>query len=239
MTGKEHGNGWLWPLQDRPYITLHHMSLFDIAGLASQQYHGKMDGVTKLSISFIHACGYQSFSIKTPDDVFLCYCNIQQIHKKVCQGWFNPCSHSYGPSVEWILERGLFVFPRLDSLMATEAVTFYDKLQELSVVYLIPLMPFNAIRLKFNFKGLFVLGLGTTRYADCSSALMEILPCLLPPANLEVQARISAVRSESKNGYDLFWCILELAIPGFDPTVLIEQPRWSRDTDIFGIFPWS
>ena len=24
MTGKEHGNGWLWPLQDRPYITLHH-----------------------------------------------------------------------------------------------------------------------------------------------------------------------------------------------------------------------
>jgi hypothetical protein len=24
MTGKEHGNGWLWPSQDRPYITLHH-----------------------------------------------------------------------------------------------------------------------------------------------------------------------------------------------------------------------
>lgn len=24
MTGKEHGNGWLWPLQARPYITLHH-----------------------------------------------------------------------------------------------------------------------------------------------------------------------------------------------------------------------
>ncbi len=23
MTGKEHGNGWLWPLQARPYITLH------------------------------------------------------------------------------------------------------------------------------------------------------------------------------------------------------------------------
>jgi hypothetical protein len=24
MTGKEHGNGWLWPSQVRPYITLHH-----------------------------------------------------------------------------------------------------------------------------------------------------------------------------------------------------------------------
>jgi hypothetical protein len=27
MTGKEHGNGWLWPSQDRPYITLHHHGL--------------------------------------------------------------------------------------------------------------------------------------------------------------------------------------------------------------------
>ncbi len=47
-------------------------------------------------------------------------------------------------------------------------------------------VPFDAIRLEFNFKGLFVPGLGTNRYADCTSALMEILPCLLPPANLEV-----------------------------------------------------
>jgi hypothetical protein len=208
------------------------MSIFDIAGLASQQYHGEMDGVPELSISFIHACGYESFSIETPDDVLLCYCNIQQVHKKVRQGWFNPCSHLYGPSVEWILERGLLVFPRLDSLTAAEAVTFYDKLQELSAVYLIPLMPFDAIHLEFNFEGLFVPGLGTNRYVDCASALMEILPRLLPPANWEVQAKISAVRSKLKNGYDLFWRILELTVPGFDPTIPIEKPRWTKDTDI-------
>jgi hypothetical protein len=191
-----------------------------------------MDGVSELSISFIHACGYQSFSIETPNNVLLCYRNIQQVHKKVRQGWFNPRSHSYGPSVKRILERGLLVFPRLDSLTAAEAVTFYDKLQELLVVYLIPLMPFNAIRLEFNFKGLFVPGLGTDRYGDCASALMEILPRLLPPTNLEVQAKISAVRSESKNGYDLFWRILELAVPSFDPTVSIQQPWRTRDTEI-------
>ncbi len=76
------------------------MSLFDIAGLASQKYHGEMDGVSELFISFIHACGYQSFSIETPDDVLLCYRDIQQVHKKVRPGWFNPRSHSYGPSIE-------------------------------------------------------------------------------------------------------------------------------------------
>jgi hypothetical protein len=111
-------------------------------------------------------------------------------------------------------------------------VTFYDKLKELSVVYLIPLMPFDAICLEFNFEGLFVPGLGTDRYKDCASALMEILPRLLPPTNLEVQAKISAVRSKLKNGYDLFWHILELTVPGFDPTVPIKQPRWTRDKEI-------
>ncbi len=208
------------------------MSIFDIAGLTSPLYHGDVDGVPELSVSFIHACGYQSFSPETPKDVLLCYRNIQQLHKKVRQGWYIPRTHLSGPSVKQILERGIPVFPKLESLTAAATVTFYDKLQELSVIYLLPLMLFDALHVKFNFKGLYVPGLGTDRYADCASALMEILPRLLPPSNLEVQAKISAVRSESKNGYDLFWRILELTVPGFDPTITIEPPKWTRDTDI-------
>jgi hypothetical protein len=105
-----------------------HTSLFDTAGLASPEYHGEMAGVNELSLRFIHACGYNSFSIKSSDNILLCYRNIQQDHKKVLQGWFNPCSRSYGPSIKWILERGLTIFPRLDSLTAADTVTFYNKL---------------------------------------------------------------------------------------------------------------
>ena len=36
--------------------------LFDIAGLASTHYHGGMDGVSELTVAFIHNCDYQSFS---------------------------------------------------------------------------------------------------------------------------------------------------------------------------------
>jgi hypothetical protein len=93
-------------------------------------------------------------------------------------------------------------------------------------------MPFDVIRLEFNFKGLFVPGLETECYADCAAAMVEMLPHLLPPHNTEVQVAISAVRGESKNGYNLLWRVLELAVPGFDPTVPIDQPRWSRETDI-------
>jgi hypothetical protein len=41
-----------------------------------------------------------------------------------------------------------------------------------------------------------------------------------------------AVCGESKNGYDLFWWVLELAVPGFDPTVPINQPWWNWDMDV-------
>ena len=121
-------------------------------------------------------------------------------------GWTNPRTLLLGPSVERILERGLLVFFKLRSLEAQEAVsTFYDKLQELSAVYLLPLMPFDALQLEFNFEGLFVPGLGTERYADCASALMEVLPRLLPLTYTEVQAKLSSVCVESKNGYNLLW----------------------------------
>ena len=103
-----------------------------------------------------------------------------------------------------------------------DAVEFYDKFQELSHAYLIPLMPFDAVRLGNNFEGLFVPGLGTLRYHECASALFELLPRLLPTSNAEVQAKLSSVRVESKNGYDLLWRVLELMVPVFDPTLPLQ-----------------
>jgi hypothetical protein len=57
----------------------------------------------------------------------------------------NPRTHILGPSVERILEKGLPVFPILSTLTAKDTVQFYNKLQELSAGYLLPLMPFNVI----------------------------------------------------------------------------------------------
>jgi hypothetical protein len=175
-------------------------SIYNVAGLASLAYHGNHYGVETLDIPFIHMCGYQSISTALAEDVLLCYRNIQQVHRKVRQGWMNPRTHVSGPSVERILEKGLPVFPKLLTLTAKDTVHFYDKLQELSAGYLLPLMPFDVIRLEFNFEGLFVPGLGTECYADCAAAMMEVLPRLLPPHNTEVQVAISAVCGESKNG---------------------------------------
>ena len=78
-------------------------------------------------------------------------------------------------------------------------------------------------------------GLGTQCYHECASALFELLPRLLPSSNAEIQAKLSSVRVESKNGYDLLWHVLELTVPVFDLTVPLPQPTWDHDTNILGL----
>jgi hypothetical protein len=115
---------------------------------------------------------------------------------------------------------------------AKDTVVFYEHLQQVSVVYLIPLMPFDAICLRNNYEGLFPPGLGTDSYAECCAAVLEILLCLLPMSHTKVMAIVSTVLNASRNGYDLLWRILELFVPGIDKMVPIAQPLWTRDSTI-------
>jgi hypothetical protein len=208
------------------------ISRHDIAGLAAPAYHGGRQGVAILSLSFIHACGYQSFSPEIEDDVLPCYGAIQLLHKKITMAWTNTRTQQSGPSVERILEKGLTVLPKLRGTSARETVSFYESLQQVSTSYLIPIMPFDTVCLANNYEGLFPPGLGTDVYCECCIALLEVLPRLLPQHDYEVDAKISAVRNSSRNGYDLLWRVLELFVPGFDPTIPIAQPVWNNDSSI-------
>ena len=157
---------------------------------------------------------------------------FKKIHCKVLQSWYNPPTLVSGTSIERILEKGLPTFSKLRSLKTHDAVEFYGKLQDVSHAYLLPIMPFDAIQLGHNFEGLFVPGLGVQQYHKYATAMFELLPCLLPTTYLELHAKLSSVRVESKNGYDLLWHVLEITVPAFDPTVPLQQPRWDPDVDI-------
>jgi hypothetical protein len=86
-------------------------------------------------------------------------------------------------------------------------------------------MLFDAIYIPFSFEGLCPPGLGTGRYAEISSAFMELLPCLLPVGSIPcVSAVVDTDSMESNNGYDLHFCVMVLAIPGFDPTLPLLAP---------------
>jgi hypothetical protein len=71
------------------------------------------------------------------------------------------------------------------------------------------------------------------RYAEVGSAFMDILPRILPTTESKVTSAIATIGFESNNGYDLLWHILELTVPGFDPTVPILPPTWHRDSYVF------
>jgi hypothetical protein len=62
---------------------------------------------------------------------------------------------------------------------------------------------------------------------------MELVPRLIP-SNLspQVNAVLASVRLESNNGYNYILRVLELTVPGFDPTIPIRVPTWSEADDI-------
>jgi hypothetical protein len=88
------------------------------------------------------------------DDVLPCYSSIQLLHKMVCQAWYNLGTLQSGPSIERILEKGLAVIPKLSDRTAKDTVAFYERLQQVSGAYLIPLMPFDSVCLAHNYEGL-------------------------------------------------------------------------------------
>jgi hypothetical protein len=101
------------------------------------------------------------------------------------------------------------------------------------MIYLIPVTPLDCVMIKMGYEALCIPGMGLSRYPAAARVLMELLPRLLPRTDNEVTSLINMVRSESGNGYNLLWRILELTVPGFDPANPIIIPVW-HDEDIFG-----
>ncbi len=133
-----------------------------------------------------------------------------------------------------ILQKSLSVFPHLESTRVDNVVAFYYRLQEVSLGYIIAIMPFDAIVLAHRFEGLCPPGLGLVKYAAMCKALMELLPWLIPSSiSPQVNATLALIRYESNNKYNSLWPVLELTVPGFGPTVPIQAPIWSDVEDIY------
>jgi hypothetical protein len=209
------------------------MSRFDVIKLACSEYHIGRDGVIILTDDILEARGFAQVTA-TVEDMMVCYNNIILAHRKIIELWYNAYAHTSGPQVDKIIQKLLSVFPCLESTKVEDIVDFYDRLQEASQSYVIALLPFDAIVLAHGFKGLCPPGLGLVRYATMSKALMELVPRLISSGlSQQVNATLASACFESNNGYDYLWRVLELTVPGFDPTVPIRVPAWSDVGDVF------
>ncbi len=133
-------------------------SRFDIICLATEEYHLRMDGCDSLMDAILQDCGYATIKAFV-DDVAVCYNDIILVHHKVQELWYNAYTHTLGPQVDKILHKSLSVFPKLTTMQMDNVVSFYDRLQEVSMGYSLALMPFDAIALKNCFEGLCPPGL--------------------------------------------------------------------------------
>jgi hypothetical protein len=65
---------------------------YNVATLATLKYHSGETGIQVLTEHYIHECGYTSLLPESPEDILICYWDIIMIHRKVVDGWVNPCS---------------------------------------------------------------------------------------------------------------------------------------------------
>jgi hypothetical protein len=206
------------------------MSRYDTAALADKDYHGGVRGFDPLTIRIIKNCGYTAIN---SDDIILCYRDIIHLHRKTLEGWTNVRTQHSGPSVERIMEKAMPLFQKLEGITMADLVHFYDTFQKTGSVYLLPLMPFDAVSLKLGFEGLCPPGLWVDRYASIAAALMEVIPRLLPRHITRLTTVIVMVRGDSNNGFDLMWRLMALAVPGFDPAQHVSAPVWEDYQDIY------
>ncbi|MEY3451188.1 MAG: hypothetical protein RL711_1014 [Bacteroidota bacterium] len=138
-----------------------------------------------------------------------------------------------GQLVERIMEKAMPLFQKLNGVTMADLVHFYDNFQKTGSVYLLPVMPFDAVNLKLGFEGLCPPGLGVDRYASIAAAIMEVVPRLLPDHIARLTTTIATVRGDSNNGFDLLWRLMALAVPGFDPAQHVSALVWDDYHDIF------
>ncbi len=190
------GGPILTPLANKAQRT--GVSRFDVERLATPEYHGRMNGVAILDAAYFERCGFNMIST---DNVVMCYNNIISAHRCIQDCWINPHTNTYGPQVDRILMKSFELFPKLESTDTVDVVDFYDRFQELSASHLLAVMLYDGVVLRNRFEGLCLPGLGTLRYAECSRALMDLLPWLLPGTlSLRINATLAAIRNESNNG---------------------------------------
>ena len=140
----------------------------------------------------------------------------------------NRLTQQQGPSVERIMEKAMPLFQKLNGVTMVDLVQFYDNFQKTGSVYLLPVMPFDAVNLKLGFEGLCPPGLGVDQYVSIVVAIMEIVPRLLPDHIARLITTIATVRGDLNNGFNLMWRLMALAVPGFDPAQHVLAPVWDN-----------
>jgi hypothetical protein len=129
----------------------------DIIRLGNTHYHRGHRGYSQLTMNIVHNCGFMELNTT---NVIMSYNKIIHLHTGVLAHWEHPRQYYSGPQVDRILDKGISLFPRLTTLTVDATVEFYDNLHKTSLIYLLPVLPFDCISIKMGFEALCPPGLG-------------------------------------------------------------------------------
>ncbi len=216
-------NGWLGSI---PSNSTNHSprSPSDVTcGASSERYHCgqySLDKFIPLGKEFLNSIGFTDISV---------YSEIMRLHRVICQCWHNRQYNSFSPQKESILKSSAFSMRLLlEKFNAPSIINWYKCLASTCKAFCISLVLFDAIQFGRWHKGLCLPGLGFECYDNMASALCTAMPICLDKADGRVRAMVSGVETKTRNGYEIMWTLLFRYIPDFDPTKIVNKPRWDR-----------
>lgn len=94
------------------------------------------------------------------------------------------------------------------------------------------LLPFDAIKINYQYVGLCIPGVGEKKYYEMARVLYQACEKTMP---LEVDAVKNAFKNSScqlRDGYKLLWTVMTTSQPAFCPYKRYPEPQWHLSRDV-------
>ena len=123
--------------------------------------------------------------------------------------------------------------PQLVNLDPETFVDWYTSMQdELMMITRVALLPFDAIKINYQYVGLCIPGVGERKFMEMGKILYRACSKTLPQEFDAVKHAFQNNSCRVKNGYRLLWDILVTALPAFCPYVKFPEPSWMMTRDV-------
>jgi hypothetical protein len=123
--------------------------------------------------------------------------------------------------------------PKLTNMDPETFVDWYTSMEdELMMITRVGLLPFDAIKINYQYVGLCIPGVGEKKFMEMGKILYRVFSKTLPHEFDVVKQAFQNNSCRVKNGYRLLWDVMTTSLPAFCSYVKFQEPTWPPSRDV-------
>jgi hypothetical protein len=123
--------------------------------------------------------------------------------------------------------------PKLNSLDPETFVDWYTAMEdELMMITRVALLPFDAIKIQYQYVKLCIPGVGEKKFMEMGKILYRVFTKTMPQEFNAIKQAFQNNSCRVKNGYRLLWDVMTTSLPAFCTYVKLPEPSWIQSRDM-------